>query len=417
MAFVEKRRPGVFGGRRWLGWSMGIVAAIVLLGSFMSHGDPVPVMATTVERTTIRNVVTTNGKVEPVQSFEAHAPVGTTIKKLFAREGDAVRKGQLLVQMDDAEARGQAARALSQMRTSEADNSAIHSGGNQEEVLTLQSELIKARTQRDAALRNRDALRRLQQNGAASPGEVQSAEEQLQRAEADLKLLEQKQKDRYSPPEISRVQAQIGEAQTAYSAAEDLLSQLNVRAPFDGIVYSLPVHQGVYVNPGDLVLQVADLSKVLVRAFVDEPDVARLAPRQRIQVTWDAMPGRTWECTLGSVPTTLRLHGTRNVGETTCIVDNADRKLLPNVNVGVSIITAEHEDALAVPREAVRQDDSKPYLFQIVDNELRRRDIATSISNLTQVEITGGVPEKALVALASTNSKPLHEGLVVKVVH
>jgi len=199
MAFVEKRRPGFFGGRRWLGWSIGIVAAIVLLGSFMSHGDPVPVMATTVERTTIRNVVTTNGKVEPVQSFEAHAPTGTTIKKLFVREGDAVRKGQLLVQMDDAEARGQAARALSQMRTSEADNSAIHSGGNQEEVLTLQSELVKARTQRDAALRNRDALRRLQQNGAASPGEVQSAEEQLQRAEADLKLLEQKQKDRYSP--------------------------------------------------------------------------------------------------------------------------------------------------------------------------------------------------------------------------
>jgi HlyD family secretion protein len=383
----------------------------------MSHGDPVPVMATTVERTTIRNVVTTNGKVEPVQSFEAHAPAGTTIKKLFVREGEAVRKGQLLVQMDDAEARGQAARALSQMRTSEADSSAIHSGGNQEEVLTLQSELTKARTQHDAALRNRDALRRLQQNGAASPGEVQSAEEQLQRAEADLKLLEQKQKDRYSPPEISRVQAQIGEAQTAYSAAEDLLNQLNVRAPFDGIVYSLPVHQGVYVNPGDLVLQVADLSKVLVRAFVDEPDVARLAPGQRIQVTWDAMPGRTWECTLGSVPTTLRLHGTRNVGETTCVVENADRKLLPNVNVGVSIVTAEHKDALAVPREAVRQDDSKPYLFQIVDNELRRREIATSISNLTQVEITSGVPEKALVALASTNSKPLHEGLVVKVVH
>ncbi len=417
MAFVEKRRPGIFGGRRWIGWSIGIVAAIVLLGSFMSHGDPVPVMATTVERTTIRNVVTTNGKVEPVQSFEAHAPAGTTIKKLFVREGDAVRKGQLLVQMDDAEARGQAARALSQMRTSEAANSEIHSGGNQEEVLTLQSELVKARTRRDAALRNRDALRRLQQNGAASPGEVQSAEEQLQRAEADLKLLEQKQKDRYSPPEISRVQAQIGEAQTAYSAAEDLLSQLNVRAPFDGIVYSLPVHQGVYVNPGDLVLQVANLSKVLVRAFVDEPDVARLAPGQRIQVTWDAMPGRTWECTLGSVPTTLRLHGTRNVGETTCVVENADRKLLPNVNVGVNIVTAEHKNALAVPREAVRQDDSKPYLFQIVDNELRRRDIATSISNLTQVEIKGGVPEKALVALASTNSKPLHEGLVVKVVH
>ena len=389
----------------------------MLLGSFMSRGDPVPVIATTVHRSTIRSLVTTNGKIEPLQSFEAHAPVGTTVKKLFVKEGDPVKRGQLLVLMDDAEARGQAARALSEMRSSDAETSAVRSGGNQEEVLTLQSELVKARTQHDAALRNRDALRRLQQNNAASPGEVQAAEDQLQRAEADLKLLEQKQKDRYSRPEILRVEAQTGEAKSAYAAAEDLLSQLNVRAPFDGVVYSLPVRQGSYVSPGDLVLQEADLSKVLVRAFVDEPDVARLAPGQEVNVTWDAIPGRVWDGKLPSVPTTLRLHGTRNVGETTCVLNNSDRKLLPNVNVGVNIVTAEHKDALMVPREAIHQDDSKPYLYQILDNELRRRDVETSISNLTQVEITGGVLENAVVALASTNSKPLHSGLIVKVVH
>ncbi len=410
-------RNGFLGRRRWLVWSIAIVVAIVLLGSFMSRGDPVPVMAATVLRTTIRSVVTTNGKIEPVQSFEAHAPEGTTIRRLLVKEGEAVKKGQLLVQMDDAQAREDASRALSQMRTSDAATSAIRSGGNQEEVLTLQSELIKAKTQRDAALRNRDALVRLQQSNAASPGEVKVAEEQLQRADADLKLLEQKQKDRYSQPEIQQADAQTGQAKSAYAAAEDTLSQLNVRAPFDGVVYSLPVHQGAYVNPGDLVLQEADLSKVMVRAFVDEPDVARLAPGQRIEVTWDAIPGRIWNGTVTTVPSTLRLHGTRNVGETTCVVANDDRKLLPNVNVGVSIVTAEHEDALAVPREAIRQDDSKPYLYQIVNNELRRRDVQTSISNLTQVEIDNGVPENALVALASTNSKPLHSGLIVKVVH
>jgi HlyD family secretion protein len=412
-----QNKNGIPGRGRWLGWSAGLVGGIVLLGSFMSRGDPVPVIATTVQRSTIQSMVTTNGKIEPLQSFEAHAPAGTTIKKLLVKEGDSVKRGQLLVQMDDAEARGQAARALSEMRSSDAETSAIHSGGNQEEVLTLQSEMVKARTQHDAALRNRDALRRLQQNNAASPGEVQAAEDQLRRADADLKLLEQKQKDRYSRPEILRVEAQTGQAKSAYAAAEDLLSQLNVRAPFDGVVYSLPVRQGGYVNPGDLILQEADLSKVLVRAFVDEPDVARLAPGQRIDVTWDAIPGRVWEGRLPSVPTTLRLHGTRNVGETTCVLNNSDRKLLPNVNVGVNIVTAEHKDALMVPREAIHQDDSKPYLYQILDNELRRRDVETSISNLTQVEITGGIPEKALVALASTNSKPLHSGLIVKVVH
>lgn len=412
---LTANNTGLFGRRRWLVWAAGIVLAVVLLASFMSRGDVVPVRTAKVERSTIRSVISTNGKVEPVQSFEAHAPVGTTVKKLLVREGDHVKKGQLLAQLDDADASSQAARALAQVRAAQADISALQSGGNREEVLTLESQQVKARNQRDTAQRNLEALKRLQQQGAASPGEVKQAEDQLAAAEADLKLVQQKQTGRYSAPEIARVEAQKKEAQSAYAAAENTLSQLNIRAPFEGIVYSLPVHQGSYVNPGDLVLQEADLSKVLVRAYVDEPDVGRLESGQKIELTWDAVPGRTWQGSVSSIPSTVKLLGTRNVGETTCIVDNRDFKLLPNINVGVTIVTGEHRNALTVPREAVRLDGGKTFVFQIVNDELQRRDIQTAISNLTQVEVTSGVTENALLALASTNSKPLHEGLAVKV--
>jgi HlyD family secretion protein len=407
---------GFFGRHRWLVWAAGIAVAVLLLASFMSRDEAIPVRAATVERSTIRSVISTNGKVEPLQSFEAHAPVGTTVKRLLVKEGDRVKKGQLLAQLDDADARSQAARALALVRGAQADVSAMEKGGNREEVLTLDAQLVKSRNQRDTAQRNLEALKRLQQQGAASPGEVKQAEDQLAGAEADLKLVQQKQKERYSQPEIVRVEAQRAEAQSAYAAAENILSQLNIRAPFDGIVYSLPVHQGAYVSPGDLVLQEADLSKVLVRAYVDEPDVGRLARGQRIDLTWDAVPGRTWQGSVSTIPSTVKLLGTRNVGETTCIVDNQDFKLLPNINVGVTIVTAEHPNALTMPREAVRLDDGKTFVYQIVNNELQRRDVQTSISNLTQVEIASGVAEKALLALASTNSKPLREGAAVKVV-
>ena len=407
---------GFFSQRRWLVWAAGIVVAVLLLASFMSRDEVIPVRAATVERNSIRSVISTNGKVEPVQSFEAHAPVGTTVKKLLVKEGDRVKKGQLLAQLDDADASSQAARALAMVRTAQADASALRSGGNQEEVLTLSSQLVKSENARDTAQRNLEALKRLQQQGAASPGEIKQAEDQFAAAEADLKLIQQKQKDRYSQPEIAKVDAQKSEAQSAYAAAENILSQLNIRAPFEGVVYSLPVHQGAYVNPGDLVLQEADLSKVLVRAYVDEPDVGRLAPGQKIDLTWDAMPGRTWQGSVSSIPSTVKLLGTRNVGETTCIVDNQDLKLLPNINVGVTIVTAEHQNSLTVPREAVRLDDGKTFVYEIVNNELKRRDIQTAISNLTQVEISNGVTDKALLALASTNSKPLREGVAVKVV-
>jgi HlyD family secretion protein len=408
---------GFFARRRWLVWAAGIVAAVVLLASFMSRDDAVLVRAAQAHRNTIRSVVSTNGKVEPIQSFEAHAPVGTTVKKLLVKEGDHVKKGQLLVQLDDAEARSQAARALSQVSAAEADLSAIQSGGNREEVLTVEAQLTKAQGARDAAQRNLDALQRLQQKGAASPAEVKDAENQLARANVDLKLLQQKQKGRYSHPEIARVEAEKTNAQSAHAAAEDVLSQLNIHAPFDGIVFSLPLHQGAYLNPGDLILQEADLTKVLVRAFVDEPDVGRLTPGQKIEVTWDAIPGRIWNGAVNTIPTVVKLRGTRNVGETTCVVDNHDFKLLPNINVGITIVTAEHRGALTVPREAVRQDDSVPYVYEIVNNELQRRDVQTSVSNLTLVEVTSGISDSAEVALASVNSKPLHSGLPVKVVH
>jgi HlyD family secretion protein len=401
---------------RWIVATIAIAAAVVLFAS-LSRDPAVPVRAVTAQRGTIRSVVSTNGKVEPLQNFEAHAPLGTTVKKLFVREGEHVKKGQLLVQLNDAKARSQAAQAKAQVLAADADFSGIQSGGNREEVLTLESQIVKARTDSDTAQRNLDALRRLREQNAASPGEVKNAEDQLKRANADLNLLLQRQKNRYSKPEITRVEAQKSEAQAAFLAADDLLSQLNLRAPFDGIVYSLPVLPGAYLNPGDLVLQEADLSKVRVRAFVDEPDVGRLAPGEPIEVTWDAMPERTWKGAVSVIPAVIKLHGTRNVGETTCVVDNSDFKLLPNINVGVTIVTAEHRDVLTVPREAIRLDDSKPYIYQIVNNELQRRYVQTSISNLTQVEITAGLPENALIALGPTNSKPLHNGSVVKVVH
>jgi len=414
----NRAKIGTRGRRRWLLWLLGAVVAVIVLASFMSRDDSVPVMTARVSRSAIRSVVSTNGKVEPVQNFEAHAPVGTTVKNVYVKEGDRVKKGQLLVELDAASARSQAAQALVQVRTSEADMNALERGGTQEEVLTLQAQLVKARGSYQAAQRNLDALKRLQQSVAASPGEVQGAQIQLDATAAELKLLETKQKDRYSRPEVTRVQAQHSEAQSAFSAAQDVLNQLVIRAPFAGIVYSLPVKQHSWVNPGDLVLQEADLSKVLVRAYVDEPDVARLAPSEKIEVTWDAMPGRIWTGIVTTVPASVKLHGTRNVGETTCIVANQDFKLLPNINVGVTIVTAEHSDALTIPRESLRQDDSVPYVYQVVNNtEIHRQNVQTSISNLTKVEVTGGISEHAVVAIASTNSKPLRDGLSVRVVH
>jgi len=395
--------------------AVGVVAVLALVPVFTRQG-PVRIRTTTVNRGSIRSLISTNGKVEPIRNFEAHSLVPTTVKRLLVREGDHVRKGQLLLQLDDADLRSQAARAKAQMTAAQADQADLNTGGTREEMLTLDSQLIKAHGARDAAQRNLDALRRLSQQGAASAGEVKQAEDDLQRTQADVTLLEQKKKDRYSQPEVAKVRAQGAEAQAAYDAAEYALQKSSVRAPFDGIVYTLPVKQGAYVQTGDLLLQVGDLSQMLVRTFVDEPEIGRLAAGQKIEVTWDALPDRVWKGSVLTVPSTVKLRGSRNVGEVTCTVENHDLRLLPNINVGVTVITAEHGSVLTVLREAVRMDDSKPYVYQVEDGVLKHREVQVSLQNLTRVEITAGLPENSVVALSSVDTKPLIEGARVKVV-
>src|SRR5581483_5415738 len=216
---MPSAEQGFFSRYRWLATALAVVVAVVLLASFVSRrDDSIPVRTATTTRGIIRSVISTNGKIEPAQNFEAHAPVATTVKRVLIHEGDHVKKGQLLLQLDDADARSQAARAMAQMK---------------------------------AAQRNLQAMQSLEQKGAASAGEVREAENALKRADAELNLLQQKQKDRYSQPEVARVEAQKSEAQAAHDAAEDVLAKSNLQAPFDGIVYALAVRQGVFVQAGD----------------------------------------------------------------------------------------------------------------------------------------------------------------------
>jgi HlyD family secretion protein len=393
-----------------------LVVAVLIFTGINRRRVGTPVRAEKVVRQEIASVISTNGKIEPIDSFEAHAPAPATVNKVLVSEGDHVKAGQLLVRLDDAEARSQAARALAQLRSAEAALSGIKAGGTQEELLTARADLTKAQAERDEAQRNLQAIQKLRQNGAASPAEVEAAQGRQKKAEADVQLLQAKVSGRFSSPEVAKVEASAAEARAAFTAAQELLHHSNVTAPFAGTVYQLPVKPGSYVNGGELLVQVANLDKVRVRAFVDEPEIGRLAKGQKVEIKWDATPGRSWEGTLTRVPTSVTMVGTRTVGEITSEIDNADRKLLPNVNVNVAIISARHDNALTVSREAVHDVDGKRYVYKIEDEKLLAQEVQTGLSSLTRVEVVKGIPEGAVIALGAINAQPLRNGMDIKVV-
>jgi HlyD family secretion protein len=393
---------------------VAVVAVIALAASYSSKSE-IPVRAEKVERAPIISTISTNGKMEPTNSFQSRTLGPALVSSVLVKEGDRVKAGQLLIKLDEAEAQSQLAHSRAQLRAAEADVAAVRKGGTQEEVLTNESNLAKTKTELDAAQRNLTALKKLKETGAASAGEVEEAQNRVTRAQAEMTLLQQKTTQRYSHPEIARAQAQVDDARAAVAAAEDIVRHANVVSPNDGIVYSVPVKKGAFVNSGDVLVQVANLEKMQVHAFIDEPEIGKLSIGQKVTLTWDAIPGRTWVGEVSHVPTTVVPRGTRSVGEVVCDVDNADLKLLPNVNVTVNVITAKQESALTVSREAVVQDGSRHYVYVIEGGHLKKTEVDTAISSPTRIQITKGLQDNQQVALGSLSTQPLADGASVKV--
>jgi HlyD family secretion protein len=412
---AEQNRTNGNGRHVWRFVFIAIVAVIVLAAFISSRKGDVAVRVDRVTKQDLVTSISTNGKVEPIQNFEAHGPAPTTVKKIYVREGEKVRAGGLLMQLDDADVRAQAARAVAQVRAAEADQHAVQSGGTQEEVLNTRSDLVKAQADRDAAQKNYEALQKLAKTGAASPSEVREAANRLAILEAQLKLLQQKQQDRYSRPEVSKVDAQAAQARASLAAAEDQLKHSEIRAPFDGTVYSIPIKQGEYVQQGEMLIQMANLQRVQVRAFVDEPELGKLATGQPVTVTWDALPGKTWHGEISQMPYTVTTYGTRNVGQVLCAVENDDARLLPNINVTVNVGIADRKGVLTVAREALHDDESGRFVYVIKDGHLDRQPVEAGIANNTRIEITKGLEPGEVVALNTLNSTEiLRPGLEVR---
>lgn len=414
-AATDNGRVRVHAKRTWI-IVIALVLAVVVLAAFVSlHRSQVAIRIGRTDRETITDSIATNGKIEALNNFEAYAPMATTVKKIYVQQGSWVKPEQLLLQLEDANARLQAARAEAQLKGAQADVNIVENGGTKDELLTTRNALVKAESDRDAAQRNLQAMQHLLKSGAASQAEVDAAQTQLRIAESNVQLLQQKLGGRYSKQEVGHVEAQEVEARASLAAAQQLLRNSNIAAPRGGMVYSLPVRQGAFVNAGDPLVQVADLHRVRVRAFVDEPEIGKLRMGQLVEVTWDAIPGRVWQGTVESLPTTVVQRGTRMVGEVTCVVENSDLKLLPNTNISVAVVIARQQNALSVPREAVHQDANGKFVFQVVNGELQRRDVKTSVANLTRIQVTSGLTDDAVLALGAINMQSLREGMPVKI--
>jgi HlyD family secretion protein len=387
--------------RKWLGVAIGI-AVVVLVVVGLANRDQSPQVETArMKRENLSAFVTSNGKVEPIEPYVMRARLDAFVARLNATAGQPVHRGQPILSLDAADARAQLAQARGDLIAAEEDLRAARAGGPAGEVAQLEGDLRKAQVNLASLEHAQDALKRLVAQHAATQDELDQNRLAVERAKAELQTLEQRKADlaRRAGLGVQRDQLRVQQAREQIENLGRKVNSSEVTSPVDGTLYSLPVHAGDYIQVGAVLAEAADLRRVRVRAFVDEPDLGWLEPNQEVEVGWDALPGRVWTGRTEQIPKQVVPHGARSVGEVLCSMNNDKLELIPNTNVDVRIRVRARPNALVVPRVAVHSDDSHHFVFLIQNGRLHQRVIQVGIANATEYEVLSGLNEGDRVAL------------------
>jgi HlyD family secretion protein len=400
----------------------GITAVALIL---LSGRQPVAKISAVMPfREDIVASLASNGKVEPISPLVMRAQLDTFIESIRVQEGQAVKKGQLLLELNVKDAAAQLAEARSKLLRAEDDLSSAKSGGRSDQAAQVSGQLATAIAQRDRLQRNHETLARLISQQAATKDELAANDLDLAKAQTEVtRLSAAKQEfDRGVKLDANRSALQVQQAQSEVAALEEKVRTGRITAASDGTLYSLPVKNGDFVKTGDLLAEMADLHKVRVRAFIDEPELGGLEPGQQVRITWDALPNRTWTGKTEVIPKQVVARGTRSVGELLCNVNNENLELLPNINVNVRINSQERSNVLTVPRGAVASEGGQRFVFVVKRNgfgvgksKLEKREIHVGIADSTNYEVTSGLQENEMVALPGDTD--LKDAMAVKVMN
>ena len=393
-------------------WLLAFVILGGLIWSLVNwRHQPPEIPFTKVVRETIVSSVSTNGKVEPIDWAAARAERSGPVVAILIDRGKRVEQDAALVEIDASDAKADLSAAQARIEQTKADLAMFDRGGRATDLSDISSGIDKAKHELEAAQRDFDVDTRLQAKGAATSVEVATAKQRVEAAQLQIRAFEAKRASLVAGPDRAAALARLHDAESAAKLAEQHIRQSVVRAPIAGVVYQFDLKRGAYLNAGDIVATIGKLERVHVNVYVDEPDLGRVSRGLPVSITWEALPGRIWKGTVDKTPTQVEALGTRQVGQVICIIENPDRDLLPGTNVTAEIRADSVQNALTVPREAIRRELGQAGVFVLSGDRVVWKKITMGIGNTTRAQVEG-VNEGDSIALPT--EKPLKEGMIVK---
>ena len=363
-----------------------IGAAAVLLAGGATFGltrrdkDVTPVTFGKVQRLDITSKVSSNGRIDAKRKVDLSANVMGQIINLAVREGDVVKKGDFLLQIDQKQLAASAQGAAASLQALFSDRDA-------------------ARANAAEAQRNYERAQKNYGDKIVPLADMERTRSLLDAANANVAAIERR----------------IDQARANLAAASDFLSKTTMRAPMDGIITALPIHEGEVAvigtmnNPGTKLLTIADMSVVEAVMQVDETDIPSVKVGEHANVTIDAYPNKTFSgavTEVGSSPITQngQQQGGQAVNfEVKIQVENPPPGVRPGFSASADIITGTRTKAIAIPIQAlvVREKKSegagKPHdeegVFVNNGGTVKFAAVKTGLSGDSNIEVVSGLKE------------------------
>jgi HlyD family secretion protein len=319
-------------GKRWIWIALGAIVLAVLIGVSVARGGKGKAQAVQFARVREEDItsrVRAPGKIEPRVQVKISADIMGKIVRLEVKEGDQVRKGQLMLQLDDTQYRAAANQA-------------------QAALASAKARLKDAESQLRVAESNYVRQQALWDQKVLSQAEWDQANSAIESARAAQ----------------STAREEVARSTAALAGASDNLSKTRFVAPVDGVVSALNVEAGEIVitgtmnNAGTQIMVVSDLSRMLVKADVDETDVVDMKLAQKAKITVDALPDTSFTGTVVEIGNTAKRSSiTAAEGQTNfevkVVFDSQVPEVRPGMTADVEIETATHPKTRGVPIQAV----------------------------------------------------------------
>jgi len=375
-----------------------VVAAVGWLVTRRGGNEGTLAQVSTVARTaSLQSFVTASGEIVATRFADIGSASMGRLVSLSVREGDRVKRGQMLARIDPVQAASSADAAAAGLKALESE-----AQGATNQIRASQADLVAAEARAADAERQLKRARELRQSGLIAQSDLDTAQAtfdtttaQVRSAEAAIRRIEQAQ---------AAAERRVTQARAEVARARDQLSKTDITAPIDGVVTRLEVEEGEMVvigvqnQPGTILMTISDLSSINAEVKVAEADVLRLATGNPATTTLEALPGRTFSGEVVEIgASALPQVGTQAAAREFRVkvrIEGDLGVLRPGLTCDAEILVAERTNVLTVPLQAVVQrpgaDGTQQVGVFVVENSIANfKPVKTGIIGGLTVEIDG----------------------------